>query len=333
MSLRKTTWRQPAIFLVISFLSHNATGQPLYDHDNGPLTGLFGIPDSTEGGILVPPGRSAWDAIVQTASHSTRERGANENLEFDGETTRFEFRYRRGFGERFELGIELPYVWHESGTFDSFIDNWHDWFGLPGGARNKQPQDELLYLYEDLDGQQVNFSTNANGFGDLRLFAGWQLHNAPDHKVALRLGAKFATGDSAELLGSGGFDYSIGIAGDVARVFDVDGLTAFYRLHGIGIGEPDLLSDRHRDFAGLLSFGMGYAFNNRIELRVQAAVRSALYHADVEPLGETSGTVTLGGHINFTDALAMTIAVSEDIKVSSAPDVSFALALRYSPAM
>ena len=331
MSLRTTVCRRSAIVLAVSLLSHSATGQPLYDHDNGPLTGMFGIPDSTEGGILAPAGRSAWDAILQTASHSTEERGVNENLEFDGETTRFELRYRRGFGDRLELGIELPYVWHESGTFDSFIDDWHEWFGLPGGARNSQPQDELLFNYETTDGQQIDFSSNANGFGDLRLFGGWQLHNAPDHKVALRVGAKFATGDSAEFLGSGGFDYSVGIAGDVARVFDVDGLTAFYRLHGIGIGEPDFLSDSYRDFAGLLSFGMGYAFNDRIELRVQGALRSALYHAEVEPLGETSGTITFGGHIHFTDAFAMTIAVAEDIKVSSAPDVSFALGLRYSP--
>ena len=174
----------------------------------------------------------------------------------------------------------------------------------------------------------MDLSSNANGIGDVRLFAGWQLYRADGHAVAIRLGAKFPTGDSAELLGSGGFDYSVGIAGDMDAVFGVSGLTAFYRLHGIGIGKPDVLPDRYRDYAGQMSVGMGYALNERVELRVQGALRSALYHSEVEALGESSGTLTFGSNVQLTDSLAMTIAVSEDVKVRTAPDVSFQVALR-----
>jgi hypothetical protein len=314
-----------------SVLSQAATGQPLYDHDNGPLTGFFGIPDSTEGALFVPAGRSAWDAVLLTSSHAVSDVGPEENLLFDGETTRFEFRYRHGLGDRAEFGIELPYVWHESGGLDDLIDNWHDWFGLPGGNRTARPVNELQYLYEDSTGTQLDISNNANGIGDMRLFAGWHLYRGSGHNVALRVGAKLPTGDSETLLGSGGFDYSLGIAGNLDQVFGVEGLTAFYRFHGIGIGEPDLLPDRYREFVGQASLGVGYAINHRVELRLQGALRSALYRSDVEPLGSESGTLTFGGHIRLTEGLAMTLAVSEDVIVESAPDVSFQVALRYTP--
>jgi hypothetical protein len=312
-------------------LSPSLRAAPLFDHDNGPLTGIFGIPDSTEGARLVPAGRSSWSAVAITTSHSLVDVVGDETILFDGETTRFELRYRYGLSDRVELGIEIPYVWHESGGLDSLVDNWHDWFGFPGGFRRSRPKDELEFRFEDGGEPLIGLSGNTNGPGDLRLFAGWKLMDGANHDIALRLGAKFATGDGEDLLGSGGFDYSLGIAGDIEALFGVDGWTAFYRLHGIGIGEPTYLADRYRDFAGMVSIGTGFFLGDRVELRLQGALRSELYRSDVHTLGEASGTLTFGGHIHFSDAFAMTIAVSEDVKVDSAPDVSFQVGFRYFP--
>jgi hypothetical protein len=46
----------------------------------------------------------------------------------------------------------------------------------------------------------------------------------------LRLGLKLPTGDSDALLGSGSTDLSVGLAGDVSRLWNVDALNGFYRL-------------------------------------------------------------------------------------------------------
>jgi hypothetical protein len=329
----RTTRRLARITIALSAIALSPTlrAEALYDHDNGPLTGIFGIPDSTEGAILAPAGRSYWSAVAITTSHSLLDVAGDETVLFDGETTRLELRYRYGLTDRLELGIEIPYLWHESGGLDSLVDNWHDWFGFPGGFRRARPYDVLEIRYEDGSGPAFDVTGNTNGLGDVRLFAGWKLLDGANHDMALRLGAKFATGDSDDLLGSGGFDYSIGIAGDIRSMFGVDGWTAFYRLHGVGIGEPTFLTDRYRDFAGMVSVGTGFFLGQRVELRLQGALRSELYRSDVHSVGEASGTLTFGGHIHFSDALAMTIAVSEDVKVDSAPDVSFQVGFRYFP--
>lgn len=310
----------------------SATAEELHDHDNGPLTGYFGIPDSTEGAHLLDPGETRWEALITTSSHSVNDARRDEEILLDGSTTRFEFVYRRGLGSNLEVGIEIPYLLHESGGLDPIVDAWHNWFGLSGGFRDERPEDQLEFVYTDADGVQVDFGRNVRGISDGRLFAGWRFHAGKRHSAALRLGVKLPTGNSEDLLGSGGTDVSFGLAGDLLEPFDLAGLSAYYRIGVIYIGEPDLLSDRYRDTVGHMAFGLGQHLTDRLELRLQAALRGPLYNADVEPLGDPSGTLTFGGNIRLSSRWRMGIAVTEDVKVRSAPDVSFQISLRYAQA-
>ena len=309
----------------------SAYADVLRDHVNGPFSGLFGIPDSTEGSVLLESGSSAWSLMVMTASHSISDTVDGESIILDGETSRVEFVYRRGLGRKFEVGIELPYMFHDSGGLDQAIDTWHDVFGFPGGFREARPDDLLEFRYVDQTGTRLDFDTDVDGVGDARLFAGWQFRSEPSHTMALRLGAKLPTGDSDDLLGSGGVDVNIGLAGDIAAWFDVERLSAYYRVNAVYIGEPDLLADRYNDIVGHLAMGVGWQATDRIELRVQTALRTALYDSDIEVLGEESITLTFGGNVRLTEKSALSIAVSEDIKVNSAPDVAFQLTFRYRP--
>ena len=65
--------------------------------------------------------------------------------------------------------------------------------------------------------------------------------------------------------------------------------------------------------------------------RLQAALRGPLFDADVEPLGDPSGTVTFGGNIRLSQRWSLALAVTEDVKVRSAPDVSFQINVSYAP--
>ena len=89
--------------------------------------------------------------------------------------------------------------------------------------------------------------------------------------MALRFGIKLPTGNSDELLGSGGTDVSVGLAGDLQEPFSLEGLSAYYRASLVLIGEPDLLGDRYREWVGHVAFGLGQQFTENIELRLQAA--------------------------------------------------------------
>lgn len=308
-----------------------SAAEPLHDHDNGPLSGIFGIPDSTEGAAVLAGGNSRWDVTFSTSSHSVIADAPAESLTLDGETRRLSLDYRRGLGGGWEIGMEAPYLWHESGGLDEFINNWHRWFGLPDGDRDTRPPDELEFVYADAGGTRVALTRNSNGFSDVRLFGGWQFATNADRSLALRLGVKLPTGDSGALAGSGGTDVSIGLAADYTQLFGIADLQGFYRVAAVHVGEPELLADRYREWVGHLSFGVGYRLNDTVELRVQSVSRTALYESELEPLGEASSALVFGGHIAFGERLSLGIAVAEDIKVMSAPDVTFQLSLRYTP--
>lgn len=312
-------------------LARPALSDTLHDHDNGPLTGYFGIPDSTEGSVILKPGVDQWSSLLMTANHSISDDRNVESIILDGETTRVEFAYRRGIAPGIELGVELPYVWHESGGFDSLINNWHGWLGFPGGFRDTRSKGQLEYQYTDGAATRVDYRTNGNGIGDARLFAGWRFHESRTHTMAVRFGVKIPTGDSESLLGSGGTDISIGLAGDLRGLFGVSGLKAYYRASVISIGTPDLLADRYKDYVSHIGIGAGYTISERIDLLVQAAVRSPLYDSGIEHLGDSAGTLTFGGNFRFFSNYVIGVGVSEDIKVQSAPDVAFQLSIKYQP--
>ncbi len=323
--------RHPLIGVAAFLVTTSLHADVLNDHDNGPFTGIFGMPDSTEGANLLGRGEQRWDTFVQTASHSIIETSPGEAILLDGETTRFELGYRIGLSDRLEVGIEIPYLWHESGGLDTLIDSWHDAFGFPGRFREVRPQDVLQFTYIETQGTTLDLSNNANGLGDVRVIAGWRLGSREDSRHALRFGVKLPTGDGATLLGSGGTDVSVGLAGDFDNAFGQPSLTGFYRLSAVRIGEPDLLPDRYRELVGQASFGMGWNVSSLVELRAQATVRTAAYDSAIETLGETAATLTVGGSLRFSEQWRLSIAVAEDIKVNSAPDVAFQLGLHYRP--
>lgn len=299
--------------------------------DNGALSGSFHLPSATEGTAFPRPGRAAFSVTAITSSHASGELAGSENLTLDGETSRLLLGVRYGVGERFEIGMEVPYAWHSAGRLDSFIDDWHDLVGLTGGVRSVQPKDRLAYTFGDESGQRFRVVEGSEGIGDLRLVAGWRFGGTPEHGQVLRIGATLPTGDSETLHGSGAPGLSLGLAGDLSGFGDGRGLNAFYSVHAVYLGTPDLLADRHRRFAWSAFAGFGFAVSPRIELRLQGNARSAIYESAIEILGETSATLTVGANFAPSERYLLSFGITEDVKVQSAPDVSFLAGIRYTP--
>ena len=316
--------------VIVTLLFAAASGaEPLPEDDNGPLTGGFGLPGIAEGGNIVAAGRFATSLSVIAASHAIVEDLSDESLIFDGETIRALVDIRYGLLPGIELGIELPYVSHRAGRLDSLIDTWHDIFNLPEGARDNRPTDELEFSYRDGAVERLRFTDGTRGIGDVRLYAGVDLASTEKHRRALRISAKLPTGDADKLLGSGGTDVSLGFAGDVTG--DDSTLSVFYRASLTYVGEPERLPDLYRELVGQASAGFAYSLHPRFALNAQSTFRTAVYESDIEVLGEPSLTLTFGGTIGLGDKWTLALGVSEDIKVNSAPDVTFNIGLRYRP--
>lgn len=274
-------------------------------------------------------GTNAWRLFASTSSQSVQETRGAESLLLDGETRRVRMDYRRGVSERFEFGAEIAWVWHESGSLDSLIGGWHDFFGLPQGNRDDVPDDRLLFHYTAADIDPLQLARNVNGVGDIRLHTAWLLQRNPRSSVALRAGIKLPTGDSTVLLGSGGTDLTLGIVGDVSRLWNIESLQGHYRLHAIRLGRSDVLTHRTRRMVGQLSGGLGYRVSRKLEIMAQSTLRSAVFDAEVAPLGDWSLSLTFGAAFETDQGLRVSLGVSEDIRVESTPDVTFLLGLAW----
>ena len=135
----------------------------LPDFNLSPLISTIGLPNAQHGADLVERGHTRWRSSIVTASHSTEDTDGNESLLFDGETTVASLGFDYGLRDRLQIGVELPYVLHESGGLDSFIDSWHDWFGLPDGIRTQIGQDQLNFIYQVDGNDLLNFGNNRAG--------------------------------------------------------------------------------------------------------------------------------------------------------------------------
>ncbi|MEM6512103.1 MAG: DUF3187 family protein [Pseudomonadota bacterium] len=318
-------------FWLLLAVSAGASADTLPEDDNAPLTGGFGLPAIDEGGLLLEPGKFRVDASFITASHAIVEERGDERLILDGESSRFTVDLRAGVSDGIEVGIEIPWVGHASGNLDSLIDTWHDIFQLPDGSRDERPRDVLEFSYSNETGEVINFTNSANGLGDIRLYAGFDIDSTATHQRALRVSAKLPTGDADRFLGSGGFDLAVGVAGDLREVGGNSDLSAFYRASVAYLSEPDILASRYERYLGQLSGGLAIDMSRRIQLNAQTTLRTAVYDSDIEKLGELSWTLTFGGNIRLNRKFVLSLAVGEDIKVNSAPDVSFNVGLRYRP--
>lgn len=313
----------PLLFL----MAPAAHGGPLPSHASGPFTAIFGVPDSAAAGRTLARGEHGFALSSITSSHNIDQSRSGESLRLDGESTRLALEYRYGLRDRLELSVEVPYLWHESGGLDSFIDDWHDFFGLPEGPRAVRDRDRLDFRYSG--GGWFSLTDNARGLGDIRLGAGWRLSDSNGHATAIRLGLKLPTGDSARLTGSGGTDLSLGLAGDAGRLGGSDRWSGYYRADVTWLGEPDLLASRTNDVVGQLAGGLGYRLLPAVDLRAQARVRSAVYDSAIEALGGVAVTLSVGASFRLSDRYELALAVGEDVNPDSAPDVSFQVGLRY----
>lgn len=319
--------RFPILVVSCCLLTAAASADVLNDRDNTPFASVFGFPDSREGSQLESAGSDSWEFYSAISSHSTRDTDGAESVLLDGETTRLALTYRRGISDRLELGVEIPWMFHESGGLDALIDRWHSVFGLSQAIRDELPRDQLRFVYEDGE-RTFSMNRNGHGWGDLRFLAGWQLSDSANASSALRLSFKLPTGDSARLLGSGNVDFSLGLAGDAARLMGAERLSGFYRANATWLGSPDLFRHRSNRVVGQLSAGLGYDLTARTGFIFQALLRSPVYDTDVSPLGDTAASVTVGLRYRWSRKYVLSLAVGEEIQAGSVPDVTFVISLR-----
>ena len=303
---------------------------PFATRDLGPLSHIYGLP-ATGGGRLLPPGAKELGVTADLISHNVRIARGSENLLLDGETYRFALGARADILDGLEVGIEVPLLVQGGGVTDSFIEGWHNFFGLPQGGRNTSPRNRLLFSYRENGAERLRVDDSAAGLGDILLTIGGRIGDpASDIPVdlALRGAVKLPTGSSSRLFGSGALDAALWLSASEDVQVSLGHVTGYGSIGALYLGRGDILPDKQRRFAGFGSFGLGWSPTASIAFKAQLNGHTAFYrNSDLRTLSTPSIQLVVGGTIGLTPATTLDIGVTEDISVNTAPDVTFHLSL------
>ena len=307
---------------------------PLRVVNLNPFHLLYGVP-SSHGTPVLPSGESELIASMDLASHLRAGNSGAEQVLIDGETYRQSLSLRQGFGDGWEYLLDLSFVSHSAGSFDSFIEEWHRAFGLPQGDRLISPRDQLALIYASDGTVHVNIDSSVSSFGDVSVGVGYALPSSPfsNDGVALRAVAKLPTGNEDELAGSGGMSVSVW-AETSGALFESPASREWLYSATLGV----LVDEAPRSLPGIGDrfivfgrFGVTWLLLTDFNFTTQIDAHSSHFGgSSLAPLSDPVVMIGLGGSWRFSESATLEVAVIEDDgSFHAAPDTGLHIALRW----
>lgn len=296
-----------------------------------PLAQIFGFPAESFA-TITPAGQVTVSLSQDISSEYSVSKTNSEQIVLDGESYRWTLAARYGLGERFEAGVEIPYILYGGGFLDSFISDWHSAFNLPQGGRENAPKNRLSYRYSKDGVQKLKMEHAGSGIGDMVFSAGMKLYDAYDStfhdSLALRSSIKFPTGGSSSLRGSGSTDFSLSLCGSMNNFTEWGSLGLYGSVGGMAMTRGNVLADQQNNLAGFGTAGLGWGPAEWISFKLQLNAHTAVFHdSSLAELSQHSLMLVGGGALKLPGNYLLDIGVSEDVAVATAPDVSFHLGL------
>ena len=255
----------------------------------------------------------------------------------DGETYRQALALRYGFQPGWEFLIEIPAVSHSRGEFDAFIENWHDFFGLPQSGRDTEPRNRLDIGYTRGGETLVDIDSGVSSLGDLTVGVGYALPSTilANDGLVLRGAVKLPTGDEGALAGSGRVSASVWAETSGLLFGSAESRDWLYTAAlGFLVGEaPSALSAVGGQAIVFGQFGVTWRPLTDFSLTVQVDVHSSPYgDSGLAPLADPVVMLGLGGSLALSERTTLEVAVTEDDgSQHSAPDTGLHVALRWRP--
>jgi len=250
------------------------------------------------------------------------------DLQIDLEVSRITIDLRYGIHDNLEIGLEIPYISLSSGYLDNFVEGFEDGIGArTPRSRERQGSYEFDYSFMYNGRYLIQKKHSSDGIGDMVLNAKYQLVREGgmlSPNLSLRSAVKFPTADKDDLLGSGEFDYGIGLLLDKGFF---NKLRLYLGASIAFIERPSFLSDLGIDehlFSGMAA--MEYFFRDRFSLVMQVSGNSTPYpKSSTNPLDNDAYEFCLG--VNYTwkekTNISWNFALVENINSASSPDFTF----------
>ena len=309
----------PAILLGLT-LACPAVAQdtePLRTRNLSPIVAIFGLPTWETG---LEAGSGEFAVAGEMASYFRASARGQEQLILDGETWRAGFFYKHGFAESWTFGVEVSLVRQSGGVLDDVVDGWHALFNLPDGNRNRLPEGQLNFIYNEGGVNAFTISDSSNGFGDTQISVARMVGG--DSGVLLRAIVKLPTGDANMLAGSGATDLSMTVLRRRLTSWRTHQLGYYWGLGVMKLGDPEFIATRSEDWVGLGVLGGSWQPFPNVGLKAQLDYHSRFYDSALFELGQDSIQASIGGWWALDARRTLHFPLSEDLLVRSAPDVS-----------
>ena len=293
---------------------------PLRNHN--PFLQIYGLP-LFRTGELVAPGGMDFEFSFDVANDMDVADRSGQALVIDSESRILNLSLRRRVGERFEFGVDVPYIDHSEGFLDNVIYEFHDLVGLSNSTR-EGPDDQFLISFARDGTTLFEMDSPASGIGDVQLTAAMALV-----KVTLRAGIKLPTGDPDKLTGSGAADVSLGVyGGGATSLFDRQlSWSGFVGVLALGKGE--VLPDLQRDVVPYGGFALRWHATERFSLATQLSAQGEYFDIGLHELGGGTAQLAFGADYRFPGrGFLLRLAIAEDIARDAAPDFAFHLSIR-----
>jgi hypothetical protein len=303
-------------------------GSPLLAQDLGPFrtanlnppVAIFGLPIWSS-----VPETTTVGASLELANHYRLSHSSSDALLLDGETSRLRAFLEMPVGDRWSWGVDVP-VYHQSGgVLDDLVDAWHSAFGLPDGGRNYRAEGMLEFRLANAAGEFFELVNSGSGLGDVQFSVARLIGSG--EAWTLRGTLKLPTGREELLAGSGATDVSLSVLRLQQGVFRGRAASYYFGAAWMEIGQPEIVAFANEDRALATILGAALALGQRYGIKGQLDIDSPLYDSALEEIGQTAVQATIGGWFHFRETLSFNFAVSEDLHVSTTPDVVVALGL------
>jgi len=292
--------------------------EPFLTRNESPFSLIFGLPLASSAKLLNHK-ESRWISSLNISNTINSQSSNNENLFIDVETWNINFLYDYSFKENWMLRIQLPYIVHSAGMFDSAIDAYHQALGFPEGIRPSSPNDQINIDYNLGAQNLVNINNQQSALGDVSIQMAWQAQQSKQSALSYWLSLKLPSGDANKLTGSGAFD----IATWAAMNYQLSHTRWLYGQAGaLYMGDSDLFKNNQKNVAAFGNAGIKFQPWDKIALKAQLDFHSAFYDSNLEFLGDVL-QLTFGGSYAINNKHTLDFAVAEDIKNSASPDVNF----------
>ncbi|NCD22470.1 MAG: DUF3187 family protein [Spartobacteria bacterium] len=307
-------------------------GDPFLIRNDQPVGRLYGVPVGVDADPAAAPGFGLRVGL-DVANGSIETSAGPAELTLDGETWVLRFAGRHVWKNGWRVMAGVPVVSHQGGGTDSFIEEYHDAMGLPDGNRKRRPADRLEYRYRRNDETMFSQTDSTTGLGDVFLAVAAPLvrDRAGTRALDAVAGVELPTGDSDRLLGSGSWDFSLGLAAaDFATLAKWN-----LELHGgagvLALTEGDVLADFQEPVAVYGDLAVGWRLASWLVPRVQIDFHSPFFAGTGQgPLDDWAVELVCGATVLLPGRFALDLAVAEDVAVHTAPDVVFHVGLKRS---